>query len=45
MIEDENPDAIKRASIEEVPLEGEPSTDKAYRCLDDGRTYRVSTLR
>ena len=45
MSEDTNEGVTKpRANIIEVPLVGEPSTDKAFRNLDDGLTYRVRII-
>lgn len=38
------PNAQKRATLIELPLIGEPATDKAYQCVEDGRTYRVRVL-
>jgi hypothetical protein len=38
------PNAQPRATLTDMPLVGEPATDKAYQCLEDGRTYRVRVL-
>lgn len=38
------PYAQARATITEVPLVGEPATDKAYRCAEDAGDYRVRII-